>query len=78
MVMKLSVSIPDEDVEFIDRYADEHGVQTRSAVVQRALSLLRGVELSDDYAAAWKEWSATEAQLWDATAGDGLGETAAG
>jgi Arc/MetJ-type ribon-helix-helix transcriptional regulator len=76
--MKLSVSIPDEDVEFIDRYAGEHGVRTRSAVVQRALSLLRGVELSDDYAAAWEEWSTSEAELWDATSGDGLGEAAAG
>jgi Arc/MetJ-type ribon-helix-helix transcriptional regulator len=76
--VKLSVSIPDEDVEFIDRYANEHGVKTRSSVVQRALSLLRGVELSDDYAAAWQEWSATEADLWETTVGDGLVEAAAG
>jgi Arc/MetJ-type ribon-helix-helix transcriptional regulator len=76
--MKLSVSIPDEDVEFIDRYADEHGVRTRSAVVQRALTLLRGVELGDDYAAAWEEWSTSDAELWDTTTGDGMAEAAAG
>ena len=76
--MKLSVSIPDEDVEFIDRYADEHGVRTRSAVVQRALSLLRGLELGDDYAAAWDEWSTGEADIWEVTVGDGLGEAATG
>jgi metal-responsive CopG/Arc/MetJ family transcriptional regulator len=35
--VKLSVSIPDDDVEFIDQYADKHGLESRSAVVQRAL-----------------------------------------
>jgi len=68
----LSVSIPDEDVEFIDRYADEHGVESRSAVVQRALSLLRANELGEDYATAWSEWSGSDAELWETTVGDGL------
>lgn len=72
MVVKLSVSLRDEDVEFIDRYADEHGVETRSGVVQRALSLLRSAELGDDYAAAWQEWAETEAGAWEAVVGDGL------
>ncbi len=70
--MKLSVSIADEDVEFIDQYADEHGVESRSAVVQRALALLRADALGDDYAAAWDEWAASDADLWEATAADGL------
>jgi len=70
--VKLSVSIPDDDVEFIDQYADEHGVESRSAVVQRALSLLRASVLGDDYAAAWDEWSASEADLWETTVADGL------
>lgn len=70
--MKLSVSIAQEDVEFIDRYADEHGVESRSAVVQRALALLRANTLGDDYAAAWDEWSAADAELWETTAADGL------
>lgn len=70
--MKLSVSIADEDVEFIDQYADEHGVESRSAVVQRALALLRANALGEDYAAAWDEWSASDAGLWEATAADGL------
>jgi Arc/MetJ-type ribon-helix-helix transcriptional regulator len=70
--VKLSVSIAQEDVEFIDRYADEHGVESRSAVVQRALALLRANTLGDDYAAAWDEWSAADAELWETTAADGL------
>lgn len=72
--MKLSVSIADEDVDFIDRYADHHGVGTRSGVVQRALNLLRAVELGDDYAAAWDEWSAGDADVWDTVVADGLDE----
>lgn len=70
--MKLSVSVSDDDVDFMDRYADEHGVDTRSGVVQRALSLLRASELGDDYAAAWDDWASADADGWDATAGDGL------
>jgi antitoxin MazE9 len=70
--MKLSVSIPDEDLEFIDQYADEHGVESRSAVVQRALSLLRASGLGNDYAAAWDEWSASDGDLWETTVADGL------
>lgn len=42
-------------------------------MVQRALALLRANALGDDYAAAWDEWSASEADLWETTAADGLG-----
>lgn len=70
--MKLSVSLPDGDVEFIDHYANEHEVDSRSAVVHRALTLLRSNELGADYAAAWDEWASPDAELWDATVADGL------
>jgi Arc/MetJ-type ribon-helix-helix transcriptional regulator len=70
--MKLSVSLSEDDVAFVDRYAREHGAGSRSAVLQRALLLLKTSELGDDYAAAWDEW-APEAEAWDATIGDGLG-----
>ena len=70
--MKLSVSLPDGDVEFIDRYANEHEVGSRSAVVHRALALLRSIEIGADYAAAWDEWASSDADLWDATVADGL------
>ena len=46
--MKLSVSIPDDDVQLIDHDADEHGLDTRSGAVHRALSLLRVTELGQD------------------------------
>jgi Arc/MetJ-type ribon-helix-helix transcriptional regulator len=70
--VKLSVSLPDGDVEFIDHYANEHDVDSRSAVVHRALALLRSNELGADYAAAWDEWASSDAELWDATVTDGL------
>jgi len=71
-LVKLSVSIDADDVEFIDQYASEHAVTSRSAVVQQAIALLRATELGDDYAAAWEEWSQTDAAQWDAVASDGM------
>lgn len=70
--MKLSVSLSDKDVEFIDQYAIEHGVDSRSGVVQRAVFLLRAGELGEDYAAAWDEWESSEDEVWDSTIADGL------
>lgn len=71
--MKVSVSLPDEDVEFLDAYAQEEGFASRSAVLHKAVRLLRAVGLSGDYQDAWKDWeSSGEADLWDATAADGI------
>jgi Arc/MetJ-type ribon-helix-helix transcriptional regulator len=71
--VKLSVSLPDEDVEFLDEYARSQGYESRSAVVHKAVRMLRTAELGRAYAEAWDEWeSEGEADLWDATVGDGL------
>ena len=71
--MKLSVSLPDEDVEFLDAYAAEQGFPSRSAVVHRAVRLLRASELGAAYEDAWDEWEAAgEADAWEATTADGL------
>ena len=71
--MKISVSLPGEDVEFLDEYARQQGVESRSAAVHRAVRLLRASGLDADYEQAWGEWSESEdADLWDRTAGDGL------
>ena len=56
--MKVSLSIPSVDIEFLDSYANEHGIESRSATVQRAISLLRASELGDAYEVAWAEWEA--------------------
>ena len=71
--MKLSVSLPDEDVEFLDEYASSHGVPTQSAAVQHAVALLRTQALSDSYEQAWADWETSEdAVVWDAAISDGL------
>jgi metal-responsive CopG/Arc/MetJ family transcriptional regulator len=47
--VKISVSVPTVDVEFLDTYAHEHGIESRSAAVQRAIGLLRASQLGDAY-----------------------------
>lgn len=75
--MKLSVSLPDEDVEFLDSYAAAQGVESRSAVLHRAIRLLRATELAGAYEDAWDEWaSSDDASLWATTAADGLASDA--
>ena len=72
--MKLSVSLPGEDVQFLDEYAKERGLESRSAALHRAVRLLRTAELGATYEAAWEEWAAEgEAERWESTTGDGVG-----
>jgi Arc/MetJ-type ribon-helix-helix transcriptional regulator len=71
--MKVSVSLPDEDVEFLDDYAVAKGIPSRSAALHKAVRLLRASELGLDYEAAWAEWSESgDEQLWEAATGDGI------
>lgn len=71
--MKLSVSLPEEDVEFLDEYARTNEVESRSAVIRRALGMLRSTGLEDAYLEAWDEWfSSGEAEVWEVTIADGL------
>jgi Arc/MetJ-type ribon-helix-helix transcriptional regulator len=71
--MKVSVSLPGEDVQFLDEYAREQGLESRSAALHRAVRLLRTAELGGTYEAAWEEWAAgDEADSWESTTGDGL------
>jgi Arc/MetJ-type ribon-helix-helix transcriptional regulator len=71
--MKVSVSLPDEDVEFLDSYAQAQGLQSRSAALHKAVRLLRGVELASAYEDAFVSWDDSEdAGEWDITAGDNV------
>ena len=72
--MKLSISLPEEEVRFLDAYARSQGIRSRSGVVQAALRLLRTMELADDYAAAWAEWRADDSGVWDRSSNDGLSD----
>jgi Arc/MetJ-type ribon-helix-helix transcriptional regulator len=71
--LRLSVSLPDEEVALLDEYVRTSGLASRSAAVQHAVRLLRHPDLEQDYAAAWEEWDTSREQsLWDGTAADGL------
>lgn len=69
----MSVSLPEEDVEFLDFYAQAQGLRSRSAVLHKAVRLLRGAELAPAYEDAFASWDESEnAADWDITVGDNL------
>jgi Arc/MetJ-type ribon-helix-helix transcriptional regulator len=71
--MKVSVSLPDDDVEFLDAYARSQGIETRSAVVHKAVGMLRLSELGEAYEEAFTSWAdEAEDAAWDAVTADGL------
>jgi Arc/MetJ-type ribon-helix-helix transcriptional regulator len=71
--MKVSVSLPGDDVRFLDDYAREQGLDSRSAALQRAVRLLRTAELAALYEAAWDEWATTgEDAAWAPATDAGL------
>lgn len=71
--MKISASLPDEDVAFVDEYCAANRRGSRSAVLHEAISLLRQQGLEDDYEAAYQEFvDSGDAAFWDAFSGDGI------
>lgn len=71
--MKLSVSLPDDIVEFIDEQTTSGAFESRSAVLRAAVAALRQHAITDFYAAAWDEWEQSgEDKLWESVAADGL------
>ncbi len=73
--MKVSVSLPGDDVAFLDEYARDQGLESRSAAVLQAVRLLRTAELGADYEGAWGSWATGDAAAWESTTGDGLPDT---
>ena len=72
--MKLSVSLPQADVEYLDSYGRAQGCKSRSAVLHKAVRALRAAELGGAYEDAWNVWESTgEAAAWEPTTADGLG-----
>lgn len=71
--MKISVSLPEEDVGFVDEYVERTGSSSRSAAIHDAIALLRNASLEDAYLVAWDEWeSGGEADVWEIVVGDGV------
>ncbi len=71
--MKVTVSLPEEDLAFVDQYAKEEGYGSRSAVIHKAVRLLRASRLGAAYEDAWREGAASgDEELWGSTSADGL------
>jgi len=75
--MKISVSLPQEDVAFVDEYAARTEAESRSAVIHAAIELLRAAQLEAEYTEAFSEWDGSgDAEFWDGLTGDGLTDEA--
>ena len=75
--MKLSVSLPEEDVAILDEFARAAGLSSRSAALHHAVRMLRLPDLEQDYESAWREWEASgDHEAWSVTAGDGIADAA--
>jgi hypothetical protein len=75
--MKLSVSLPADDVAILDEFARRQGLSSRSAALHHAVGMLRLTELEQDYEAAWAEWESSGDQAsWEATVADGMNDAA--
>ena len=75
--MKISVSLPDEDVAVLDEYARAAGLSSRSAAVHHAVRMLRLPDLEQNYEAAWSAWEASsDLAVWSVTAADGIADAA--
>lgn len=71
--MKVSVSIPEQDLRFLDDYAEDKGLGSRSAAVHEAIVALRQMALTLEAEQAIAEWyDSGEAEVWDVTVADGL------
>lgn len=69
--MKLSISLPEEDVATLDAHARKAGLPSRSAAVLEAVRMLRTADLEDEYAVAWDEWARSpDRTAWESAVGD--------
>ncbi|MBE9107967.1 CopG family transcriptional regulator [Nodosilinea sp. LEGE 07298] len=71
-VAKLSISIPQPLLRFVEDYRHSHAFKSRSQVIEKALELLRERELEEAYALAAEESDPD----WEVTVADGLTDEA--
>ncbi len=67
---KVSVSIPDGDLAYLDAQTLAGRYASRSAALHDAIRMLRESELADAYAEAFAEW---QDDGWESASADGLG-----
>ena len=65
------------DLAALDRYVEQAGLESRSAVIRQAIRRLQDPQLEAAYAAAWEEWAvAGDEDAWAAASSDGLTDAA--
>jgi metal-responsive CopG/Arc/MetJ family transcriptional regulator len=67
---KLSISLSNYLVQFIEQYKINHQCKSRSQVIEEALELLRNRELEE----AYKQASNEVDSAWDTVVADGLND----
>lgn len=71
--MRIRVSLVEQDIEFLDRFAALARLGSRSAAIRQAIRALRVADSRVAYESAWEEFEpAGEPALWDSTVGDGM------
>ncbi|KTD25658.1 MULTISPECIES: type II toxin-antitoxin system ParD family antitoxin [Legionella] len=70
LVQKLSISLPQQQCEFIESYLTEHHLKSRSEVIKEALYLLQQKQLESYYREANQEMDVA----FEKTSLDGLEE----
>ncbi|MEI8082920.1 MAG: antitoxin [Actinomycetes bacterium] len=69
MTVKFSVSLPDDDLAYLDTL----DAPSRSAAVHQAIARARQQSLESDYTEAFAEWSdSNDAAAWDRHNSDGI------
>ena len=70
---KVSLSLSEHDLAFLDHETLDGRFPSRSAAVQEAVHLLRESRLSDAYAEAFGEWNDEgEEDVWATASADGI------
>lgn len=67
---KISISLPIDTMNFVDRYQKLTGYNSRSKVITEAIELLRLKELEQAYREASLEYE----PIWETTTMDGLND----
>lgn len=76
---KLSISLPGDQVAFVEAYRKDHDLSSRSEVISRGIEMLRQEALAAAYRQHAAEWHTDpDREFWDAAAiSDGLDEETA-
>lgn len=69
---KVSISLSDQQYNFIESYKVDHHYKSRSEVIKKALSLLQQGELE----ACYREANSEIDEAWEVTVADGLDDAA--